>query len=59
MLETLKLVRNYTHTLSFRKHTFQYQGPLNFANVSIFCKKNQQFLAKTVHLLKAIVQELC
>ena len=35
MLETSNFARKY----SFRKYTFQYQGPLNFADVSIFYKK--------------------
>ena len=39
MLETWNLVCMYTHKLSFRKYTFMYQGPLNFADVSIFSKK--------------------
>ena len=41
----LNLVRKYTHLCSFRKYTFQYQGPLNFANVSIFFSKNQHFFS--------------
>ena len=47
-----------THSCSFRKHTFQYHGPLNFAVVSIFAN-NQHFLAKMVPLLKAIVWQIC
>ena len=39
MTETSNLARKYTHICSFRKYTFQYQGPFNFADVSIFCKK--------------------
>ena len=38
VLETWKLGRNYTPISSFRIYTSSYQGPLNFANVSIFCK---------------------
>ena len=56
--QTSNLVRKYTHMCSCRKYTFSYQGPLNFADVSIFCKKSA-FLAKIVPLLKAIVRELC
>ena len=41
---------SYTHISSFRKYTFQCQGPLNFADVSIFFTKNQHFLAKIVPL---------
>ena len=58
MLETSSLARKYTHVYSFKKYTFQYQGPLNFADVSIFYKK-QRFLTKILPLLKAIVRELC
>ena len=39
MLETWNVVRKYTHICSFRKHTFQYQGFPNFADVSIFLRK--------------------
>ena len=42
-LETSNLARKYKHICSFRKYTFQYQGPLNFADVSIFCKKSAFF----------------
>ena len=55
VLETWNLVRKFTHICSFRKYTFEYQGLLNFAEVSIFFAKNQHFLAKMVPLLKAIV----
>ena len=51
MLETWNLLRTYTRICSFRKYTFQYQNPLNFAD--------EYFLAKIVHLLKAIVWKLC
>ena len=46
MLETWNFVRKFTRICSFRKYTFQYQGFLNFADVSIFFAKNQHFLAK-------------
>ena len=54
MLETWNLARKYAIICSFRKYTFLYQGTLNLADVSIFCK-NQGFLVKKVPLLKAIV----
>ena len=59
MLETWHLVRKYTLKCSFGKYTFYYQGPFNFADVSILLTKNHHFLAKIVPLLKAIVWELC
>ena len=59
MLETWNLVHKFTHIFSFRKYTFQYQGFLNFPDVSIYFAKNQHFLAKMVPLLKAIVWEPC
>ena len=43
MLETSNLVRKCTLIFSFRKYTFQYQDYLNFADVSIFCKKSAFF----------------
>ena len=58
MLEALNLVREYADICSFRKCTFQYQYPLNFADFRIFCKKTL-FWGETVPLLKAILQELC
>ena len=39
MLETSNLARKYIHRGSFRKYTFQYQGPINFDDVSIFLAK--------------------
>ena len=39
IIETWNFVRKYTHIFSFRKYTFQYQVPLNSADVSMFCKK--------------------
>ena len=39
MLETSNLVRTFKHICSFRKYTCQYQGFLNFADVSIFLQK--------------------
>ena len=47
-------MRKYTHICTFRKYTFKYQNPLNFADVIIFAK-SQYFLVKIVPLLKAIV----
>ena len=46
LLETGNLVRKFTHICSFRKHTFQYQGLLNFADVSIFFRKKSAFCGK-------------
>ena len=46
MLETSDLGRKCTPICSFRKYTFQYLDPLNFADVSIFFAKNQRFLSK-------------
>ena len=50
--ETWNLVRKNTHICSFRKDTFQYQVPLNFANVIIF-------FSIIVPLFKPILRELC
>ena len=58
MLETSNLVCKYKPICSFRKYIFYYLGLLNFADISIFCKK-LGFLFKKVHLLKAIAWELC
>ena len=57
ILEIWKFVREYTDLCSFRKYTFLYQDPLNFANVSIFLQKNQHFFGKIVPLPKVIVWE--
>ena len=46
MLETSNLARKYTPICSFRKYTFQYLGPLNFADVSIFLQKISVFCPK-------------
>ena len=46
-LETSNLARKYTLICSFRKYTFQCLGPLNFADVSIFCKKLAFFVQKS------------
>ena len=35
--------RKCTHIFSFRKYAFQCQQPLNFADVSIFCRKSVFF----------------
>ena len=45
------LACKYTSICRFRKYTYWCLAPLNFAYVSIFCKK--------LALLKAIVWELC
>ena len=47
MLENWNLVRKYTHICSFRKFTFNYQAPLNFAFLASF--------AKMVPLLKTVL----
>ena len=46
MLETSNLALKYTPIFSFGTCTFQYQGPLNFADVSIFSKKISIFRPK-------------
>ena len=46
MLEAWNLVRKYTHMFSFRKYTFWYQDPLNFADVSIHFSKISIFWQK-------------
>ena len=46
MLETSNLARKYTPICNFRKYTFQCLGPLNLADVSIFCKKIAFFVQK-------------
>ena len=43
MLETSNLACKYKHLCGFRKYTFYYQEHLNFADVSIFCKKSPFF----------------
>ena len=39
------MARKYTQIYSFWKYTFSYHGPLNFADVSIF-RKRQVLLGK-------------
>ena len=39
MLETWNLGCKYTHICNFREYTFQYQGPPNFADISIILQK--------------------
>ena len=39
MIENLNLASKYTIICSFRKYTFQYKGPLNFTDASIFLQK--------------------
>ena len=36
MLQTLNLVRKYKYLCSFRKYSFQFQDPINLADISIF-----------------------
>ena len=55
MLETWNLIRKYAHLCCFRKYTLQYQDTLNFPDVRVFLAKSQDFLAKMLPLLKAIV----
>ena len=50
-VEKLQIWHVITHIFNFIKYTFSYQGPFNFAHVSIFFFS----LAKIVSLLKAIV----
>ena len=52
MLETSNLARKYTPICSFRKYTFQYLGPLNFADFSIFLQKISVFCTKKYLYLK-------
>ena len=58
MLEILNLVGKYTDIFSFRKYTFEYEDPLNFADGSIFFAKKQRFLTIIVPLLKSIVWQM-
>ena len=46
MLETLHLVRKYTHIFSFRKYFSWYQDPLNFSDIIIFWQKIGLFWQK-------------
>ena len=46
MLETWSLVRKFTHICSFRKYTFQYQGPLILLMSASFLQKNYIFWQK-------------
>ena len=39
MLETKNLARKHAQIFSFRKYIFQYQGALNFDNISVFLQK--------------------
>ena len=54
MPETSNLARKYTNICIFRKNNFQYQDSFNFADVSIFMKKNQHLLAKILLYTLAI-----
>ena len=49
MLETWNMVRKYTPIYSFRKYTFWSQGPLNFADVSLFYKNSAFFLKNKIY----------
>ena len=55
MLETSYLARKYTDKCNLGKYNFYYHGPFNFADATIFFRKNQCFLAEIVPLLKAVV----
>ena len=44
MPETWILVRKYIHIFSFRKKTFYYRDPFNFADASIFFAKKSTFI---------------
>ena len=46
MLKTSNMARKQAHIFSFRKYTFQHQGFLNFADVSIFLQKVSIFWQK-------------
>ena len=46
MLETSNLGRKYKLICSFRKYTFQCQGPLNFVDVSLFLQNINFFCSK-------------
>ena len=46
ILETWNLVRKFTPICSFRKYTFQCQGPLHFVDVGIFLQKISIFFGK-------------
>ena len=50
-------VPTQTHLFIFIKYTFQYQGPLNFANSAIFLQKISIYFAKIVPLLKYSKQQ--
>ena len=60
MLETSNLARMYTPICSFRKDTFYYLGPLNFADVSIFVQKLAFFLQKSAftqsNIMRAVLE---
>ena len=45
-LETSNFAPKYTPISSFRKYTFYYLGPLNFADVSVYLQKNKIFCPK-------------
>ena len=50
MLRTWNLVLEYRHICSFRKDTFQYQNFPKFADVSMFCKKKNNFLTELLFI---------
>ena len=47
ILETSNYARKYILIYSFRKYTLYYLGPLNSADVSIFCKKLAFFIQRS------------
>ena len=51
----LKIWYVSTHTCSFRKYSFWYQEPLNFADITVFLQKISIFWSKIEPLLKTIV----
>ena len=48
----------YTNICSFRKYTFQYQGPLNFVDVRIFWQKISIFGNNSTFTQSNIVRAL-
>ena len=58
MLDTSNLARKYRHTCTFKNIPFSTKAFL-ILMMSAYFKKKSVFLAKILHLLKAIVWELC
>ena len=48
----------HTHTYAVSENVPLVLRPLNFADISFFAAKTQQFLAKIVPLLKTVAWEL-